>query len=88
MNFIATKESQSMQTAQLFRDGQCQAVRLPDEFRLEGGPVYIKKVRNVIVLIPEQHPWQALFDSLEQFTEDYMAGREQTISQEREDIFA
>jgi antitoxin VapB len=77
-----------MQTAQVFQDEQSQVVRLPIEFRFEGKMVYVKKIGNVVVLIPAQHPWQALFDSLEQFTEDYMADREQPPTQEREDIFA
>ncbi len=66
-----------MKTAQLFQDGVAQAVRLPQEFQLPGKQVYIKKLGNLIVLIPTDNPWQALFDSLNQFTEDYMNERRQ-----------
>jgi len=77
-----------MKTATLFKDGPHQAVRLPEEFRFQGERVYINKVGNVVVLIPENNPWEPLFESLEQFTDDYMNARQQPPAQEREDIFA
>lgn len=77
-----------MKTATLFKEGPNQAVRLPEEFRFEGEKVYINKVGNVVVLIPENNPWESLFESLEQFTDDFMDERAQPQSQEREDIFA
>jgi antitoxin VapB len=76
-----------MQTAKLFRNGRSQAVRLPKEFRFKGERVFIKKVGNSVVLIPYQRPWQTLFDSLEQFSDDFMENREQPIQQEREHLF-
>lgn len=78
-----------MKTATLLKNGSHQIVRLPEEFQFEGERVYIHKVGNVIVLIPENnHPWKPLFESLEQFTADYMNERNQPFVQEREDIFA
>jgi virulence-associated protein VagC len=55
-----------MTTAKLFQNGQSQAVRLPKAFRLPGKEVYIKKVGNAIVLIPMDHLWETLFESLSQ----------------------
>ena len=77
-----------MMTAKLFQNGQSQAVRLPKAFRLPGTEVYIKKVGNAIVLLPMDHPWETLFTSLSQFSEDFMDEREQPPSQAREDAFA
>jgi antitoxin VapB len=76
-----------MRTAKLFKSGRSQAVRLPKEFRFEGTQVFIKKVGNAIVLIPEQDPWQTLFDSLEQFSDDSMESRNQPEQQVREGLF-
>ena len=49
--------------------------------------VYIKRVGNAVVLIPFHEPWQSLFDSLELFSDDFMAQREQPEQQEREAAF-
>jgi antitoxin VapB len=73
-----------MQKAKLFKNGQSQAVRLPKEFRFEGDCVYIKKVGNSVMLIPEKGPWDSLFKSLEMFSPDFMEDREQPPVQERD----
>lgn len=75
-----------MQTAKLFKNGRSQAVRLPKEFRFEGDQVYIKQVGRSVVLIPYHAPWQTLFESLEQFSDDFMLDREQPAQQEREPL--
>ena len=66
-----------MKTATLCKDGPNQVVTLPEEFRFEGEKVYIHKVGNVVVLLPENEPWKPLFESLEQFTDDFMNERKQ-----------
>jgi antitoxin VapB len=76
-----------MRVAKLFKNGQSQAVRLPKEFRFEGTQVFIKRVGNAVLLLPEQDSWQVLFDSLGLFSDDFMVSREQPQQQEREDLF-
>ena len=76
-----------METARLFKNGQSQAVRLPKDFRFEGEKVFIKRVGKAVVLIPYQDSWQTLFESLDQFSDDFMNEREQPAPQEREDLF-
>lgn len=76
-----------MDTAKLFTNGRSQAVRLPKEYRFEGDEVFIKKVGNLVMLLPYQETWQVLLDSLSQFPDDFMAEREQPEQQEREAIF-
>jgi antitoxin VapB len=76
-----------VETARLFKNGQSQAVRLPKHFRFEGEKVFIKRVGNAVVLIPYQDSWETLFESLEQFSDDFMNDREQPSPQEREDLF-
>ena len=68
-----------MQKAKLFKNGNSQAVRLPKAFRFEGDEVFIKKVGDAIVLLPESAPWQTLFDSLDQFSDDFMTAPDGTI---------
>ena len=76
-----------MQTAKLFTNGRSQAVRLPKEFRFNGNSVFIKKMGNTVVLIPYQESWQSLFDSLDQFSDDFMGTRDQPEQQLRESVF-
>ena len=76
-----------MKTAKLFKNGQSQAVRLPKEFKFEGEKVFIKKVGETVMLIPYQDSWNSLFDSLGQFSDDFMETRNQPAEQTRENLF-
>ncbi|MEM8535724.1 MAG: type II toxin-antitoxin system VapB family antitoxin [Chloroflexota bacterium] len=76
-----------MDTAKIFRNGQSQAIRLPKEYRFEGSKVYLKRMGNAVVLIPEHDSWQPLIDSLTMFSDDFMAERNQPPVQVREDAF-
>ena len=73
-----------MNTAKIITDGTNQVVILPQEFRLSGSEVYIKKVGNTIVLISQDNPWQSLIDSLDDFSDDFMTTREQLPLETRE----
>jgi antitoxin VapB len=66
-----------MNTAQISTDGTHQIVILPEGFKVSGTEVYIKKVGSAIVLIAKDNSWQSLFESLEQFSDDFMTIREQ-----------
>ncbi len=78
-----------MTTAKLFQNGQSQAVRLPREFRFDDAKeVFIKKVNNIVVLIPksDKSVWSRMYDSLDEFSDDFMNERVQP-AQEREELF-
>ena len=75
-----------MQTAKIFMNGRSQAVRLPKEFRMPGDDVFIKKIGNIVILIPKKAPWSSLEKSLGQFTEDFMEHREQPTQDQRDDL--
>lgn len=66
-----------MNIAQISTDGTHQIVILPEDFKMAGTEVYIKKVGNAIVLIDKDNPWQSLFESLDQFSDDFMTTRDQ-----------
>jgi antitoxin VapB len=76
-----------MDTAKIFQNGKSQAIRLPKEYRFDGAKVYLKRIGNAVVLIPEQDSWQTLLDSLDQFSDDFMAERQQPPTQERAGMF-
>ncbi|MFW6295706.1 MAG: antitoxin [Halothece sp.] len=73
-----------MNIAQITTDGTHQIVILPEDFQLAGTEVYVKKMGNAIVLIAKDNPWQSLFDSLEQFSDDFMTTRNQPSLDVRE----
>jgi antitoxin VapB len=66
-----------MNIAKISTDGTHQIVILPEDFKMAGTEVYIKKIGNAIVLIAKDNPWQSLFESLEQFSDDFMTTRNQ-----------
>jgi len=74
-------------TAKLFRNGNSQAVRLPQEFRFQGDEVLIRKEGNAVILEPihtDVKRWLA--DILRNpMSRDFMAeGREQPPAPERD----
>lgn len=75
-----------MKTAKIFKNGQSQAVRLPKEFRFSDSEVFIKKTGNIVQLIPRTDSWNSLFESLNEFSPDFMAERTQPDLEEREKL--
>ena len=75
-----------MQTARIFLNGRSQAVRLPKEFRFSGTDVYIKKIGNMVVLLPKDDPWASLINSLDQFSDDFMKTRNQPPQESRDSL--
>lgn len=75
-----------MQTAKLFTNGRSQAVRLPKELRFSGDEVYIKKIGNMVILLPKDDPWSPLLNSLDQFSDDFMDERTQPPLDTRESL--
>ena len=66
-----------MKTAKLFRNGQSQAVRLPQEFRFEGSEVFVKRMGNAVVLLPKKPTLASLKETLSLFSSDFMQERNQ-----------
>ncbi len=76
-------------TAKLFQNGQSQAIRLPKEFRFEHQQeVIIKKFDGAILIFPKNNAtiWEKMFDTLDDFSSDFLNTRSQPI-QEREELF-
>ena len=76
-----------MEIVELFEDGQNRSVKLPKELFPDEDKVYINKIGNAVVLIPYHDPWKSLFDSLDEFSDDFMEDRRQPPQQYRESVF-
>ena len=75
-------------TAKIFKSGNSQAVRIPKEFQLEGTEVEIQRRGDALILRPKRKSWAPLLESLEKFSDDFMAsGRGQPDHQERDEAF-
>ena len=76
-----------VQTAKIFENGRSQAVRLPKQYRFSGSEVFIRKLGDVVMLIPKDRAWNTFLEGIDSFTDDFFeSDREQGISQEREDL--
>ena len=73
-----------MKTAKIFINGRSQAVRLPKEYQFAGDEVYINRVGAMVVMFPRDKGWDLLAESLDEFTEDFMAERNQGDMDKRE----
>ena len=66
-----------MDTARIFYNGRSQAVRLPKEYRFEGDEVGINRIGDIVVLYPPGSGWESLLRASGEFTDDFMADRNQ-----------
>lgn len=58
-------------------DAGGQAIRIPNDLRIDDDKVYVKKSGNVLFIIPFHSPWQNVFDSVNDFSSDFMGDRNQ-----------
>jgi len=73
-------------TAKIFVNGRSQAVRLPKEYRFDGSDVFIKKIDDVVMLIPRDKVWKTFRNSFSKFSEDLLLERENELPQERDNL--
>jgi antitoxin VapB len=55
-----------MQTARIFNNGNSQAVRLPKEFRFDEDEVVIKKIGDMVILLPKKYKVETLLGMLKE----------------------
>ena len=55
-----------MQTARIFNNGNSQAVRLPKGFRFDEDEVIIKKVGDMVILLPTKYKAETLLAMIEE----------------------
>lgn len=73
-----------MDSAKIFKSGNSMAVRLPKEYCIAGDEVLIRKVGNVVMLIPKENLWKAFEEGVAMFDPSFKPEREQPEMQERE----
>ena len=62
-----------MESAKIFNNGGSQAVRLPKSCRFTGDEVLVNRIGSVVILMPKDDPWAPMMQSLDMFTEDFLA---------------
>lgn len=73
-----------MDTAKVFVNGRSQAVRLPKEYRFDEDDVFIKKIDDVVMLIPKDKVWKTFRNSFNKFSDDLLLERDNELPQERD----
>ncbi|MBE5775803.1 MAG: AbrB/MazE/SpoVT family DNA-binding domain-containing protein [Clostridiales bacterium] len=73
-----------MEVAKIFSNGGSQAVRLPKNCRFDQDEVLVNRIGSVVILMPKNDPWAPMMQSLDMFTDDFLAdGIEDLPVQER-----
>ncbi len=76
----------AFRTIDIKKEGNRQFIAIPGDMAINDDKVYLKKVGNVIYLIPFHNPWQSMIDGAHDFSDDYMEERNQQAMQVRDDI--
>ncbi len=72
-----------MNTAKVFTTGRSQAVRLPKQCRFDTDQVFVAKIDDMVILYPRKKGWDLLARGIRQFTEDFMADRNQPAESDK-----
>lgn len=64
-----------MEKTKIFKSGNSQAIRLPKKYRFEGDEVYIKKVGDRLLILPQTSAWSSMNESLRKFSSDFLEER-------------
>ncbi len=65
-------------------NGPSQAVRIPKEFRMNTKVVGIKRVAGGLMLLPTDGHFDSMRSALNEFTDDFMADRNQGSLEKRD----
>ncbi len=74
-----------MQTARIFNNGNSQAVRLPKEFRFDEDEVIIRKIGDMVILLPKKYRAESLLAMLDEIGPMEIE-REQPMKQQERDF--
>jgi antitoxin VapB len=67
----------TLKETRVFMNGSSQAVRIPKDFRFGCDVVYLKKVPGGVLMVPKERRFEAMRDSLSDFTGNFMEERNQ-----------
>jgi len=74
-----------MQTVRIFNNGNSQAVRLPKDFRFDEDEVIIKKIGDMVILLPKKYKAETLLALFEEIGPMEIE-REQPMEQQARDF--
>jgi len=73
-----------VQRAKVFQNGRSQAIRLPKQFRVATGEVYLRKTAEGFLVI-SRDPWEMFLEGVQELSDDFMGeGRRQPRTQTRD----
>ncbi len=72
-----------MTTAKVFMNGRSQAIRLPKEFRVATGQVYLKKTPEGFLVV-ERDPWDVFQEGCRELSENFLFKRVQPPRDQRQ----
>jgi antitoxin VapB len=76
-----------MELAQITTKDQRQILTLPKDIHFPDNSVYIQKVGNAVLLVPQDKQWEVFLSGLNRFSSDFIEnGREQGTEDIREEI--
>ncbi len=75
-----------MDVAKIFENGRSQAVRLPKEYRFKDSEVFVKRINDIVLLIPKDTIWKTFESSLDYFSEDFLSTRNQVKPDKRDEL--
>ncbi|HHW42083.1 MAG TPA: AbrB/MazE/SpoVT family DNA-binding domain-containing protein [Syntrophomonadaceae bacterium] len=75
-----------MDIAKIFENGRSQAVRLPKEYRFNDSEVFVKKIDDIVILIPKDSVWKTFEASIKYFSDDFLSDRNQPEMPQRDDL--
>ncbi len=70
-------------TIQIKKSNGKRILQFPDDLILEDDRYLLKKVGNIVYLVPVNDPWSGMFEAVNDFTEDYIATRNQPELEKR-----
>ncbi len=73
-----------MNIAKVFQSGSDQAIRLPDEFRLDVNEVFLRRTPEGF-LVMSRDPWEVFFEGVEELSDEFFReGRVQPSVESRD----
>ena len=64
-----------------------QDIKIPEKFKIDDDKVYMKKVGDVIYIIPYHNAWKSMIDATYKFSDDFMDDRNQSTDQQERESF-
>jgi len=85
VNLLKLK-NMAFETIDVQENGNGQFLQIPNDFKIDDQKVILRKVGNILMVIPKNHAWDVLFDSLLTVSDDFLEDRNQGVAEVRESL--